>query len=84
MSAGEIAVGDVVQISPDCQTNPMFGACMLTVTELKSFGVMGFVQALGENGERGGQAYIRLRRDEYEYVGKAAWTPQDEPEADND
>lgn len=68
-----IESGDVVQISPDCKTNPMFGGCMMVVTEPKKWGVMGYVQALGEDRKIGGQAYIRLPHGEYEYVGTAVW-----------
>lgn len=54
----------VVQLSPNT-SNPMFAACMLTVTEIKPWGVQGFVQSLGEDGKPGGQAYYR-----------AEWVPQ--------
>ena len=66
--------GDIVQINPECETNPMFGGCLLVVTELKSFGVMGYVQALGENEKVGGQAYIRLPWNEFEPTrGTVVW-----------
>jgi len=72
-----IEPGSIVQILPDCETNPMFGACLLVVTEMKSFGVMGYVQSLGENGKRGGQAYIRLKTGEYEDTGGfVSWSPE--------
>lgn len=69
----KLEVGDVVQIDPVCMTNPMFSGCFMTVTELKSFGAMGFVQSLGSNNKIGGHAYIRLKFEEFEYVGKAVW-----------
>lgn len=66
--------GDIVQIRPDCKVNPMFSACLMTISEVKSWGVMGYVQGLGENGEPGGQAYIRLNFNEIEPTGgKAPW-----------
>jgi hypothetical protein len=53
----------------------MFGGCMLVVTELKGWGVMGYVQALGSGGKMGGQAYIRLPWGEFNLTGgKAKWT----------
>jgi len=63
----EIAIGDIVQVTPDKE---MFGACMVVVTELKSFGIQGYVQSAGVPG----QQYIRLKFDEYEHTGgKAIW-----------
>lgn len=67
--------GSVVQLSPDVE-NPMFAACMLTVTEIKPWGVQGFVQALGEDGKPGGQAYYRAKWEDIEYVGQAQWVPR--------
>jgi hypothetical protein len=70
----DLARGDVVQLSPDAR-NPMFAACMMTVTEPRSWGAQGYVQALGENGKGGRQAYYRATWDEMELVGKAVWVP---------
>lgn len=67
-----LKAGDVVQLSPDV-SNPMFAGCMMTVTEPKSFGAQGYVQALGENGQTGGQAYFRAKWEEFEFVGSAVW-----------
>lgn len=67
MNNDEIKVGDIVQVNPDKE---MFGACMVVVTELKSFGIQGYVQSAGVNG----QQYIRLKFDEFESTGgKAVW-----------
>ena len=65
--------GDVVQLSPTIKSNPMFGACFMVVTEPKEWGAQGYVPALGENGEIGGQAYFRVNWEDMEYVGKATW-----------
>ena len=64
----DVKVGDIVQVTPDKE---MFGACMVVVTELKSFGIQGYVQSAGVPG----QQYIRLKFDEYEPTGgKAVWS----------
>lgn len=55
----EIKVGVIVQLDPEKTENKMFAACLMVVTELRSWGVQGYVQGLGENGEPGGQAYYR-------------------------
>jgi len=64
--------GMVVQLSPNVG-NPMFAGCMMIISEPKSFGAQGYVQAFGKNGKPGGQAYYRATWDEMEYVGQAVW-----------
>ena len=61
-------VGDVVQINPTY--DPMFGGAFLVITELKTWGVMGYVHPLVEGG---GQAYYRVVFEHIEYVGRAVW-----------
>lgn len=74
MNTKELYAGDIVQLNPETCRNPMFAACMMTVTEPKDWGAQGYVQSLGANGEPGGQAYYRANWDEMELVGKAEWT----------
>jgi hypothetical protein len=63
----ELKVGDIVQVTPDKE---MWGGCMVVVTELKNFGIQGYVQSAGVPG----QQYIRLNFDEFEFTGgKAIW-----------
>ena len=57
-----VRVNDVVQIVPDHK----WSGCFVLVTEVKSWGVQGFIQVPME-----GQAYIRLQHDEFELVGTA-------------
>ena len=71
-----IKVGSVVQIAPD-ESNPgLFGGCMLIVSELKSWGVQGYVRIPGK-----GDSYCRPRWEQMAYVGESAWGRSDE-EAD--
>lgn len=65
--------GDVVQLSPDV-SNPMFACCFMTVSEPKDFGAQGYVQALGKDGQQGGQAYFRAKWEEMEFIGDAVWS----------
>lgn len=59
--------GDIVQIDP---SKEMFGACMVVVTEVKDWGVQGYVQSAGVDG----QQYIRLKHGDYEATGgRAVW-----------
>jgi len=67
-----LTIGDIVQLSPELCKNPMFGGCMMVVTEPKSWGAQGYVQALGKNGQRGGQAYYRAGWAEMEKTGGVA------------
>lgn len=62
---------DVVQIDPNTTANPMFAGCFMVITELKSWGAQGYVQALGNNGEPGGQAYYLAKWEEMHYIGTA-------------
>ncbi len=48
------------------------------VTEVKGFGIQGFVTMIESHDEQR-QAYIRLPWDQFEYVGKAALTPNPNP-----
>lgn len=62
-----IEVGSIVQVNPSAE---IFGACMVVVTEMKSWGVQGYVQSAGVDG----QQYIRLKFDDIEDTGgKAVW-----------
>ena len=72
MEKRELEVGDVVQLTPDVE-NKMFAGCFLTVTEPKPWGCQGYVQALGEDGKPGGQAYLRPTWERMEFVGTAAF-----------
>lgn len=72
MNPIELKEHDVVQLGPDVR-NPMFAGCMMVVTEPKSWGAQGYVQALGENGQPGGRAFYRAEWHEMEPVGRAAW-----------
>lgn len=69
-----IHVTCVVQLSPETTKNPMFKGCMMIVTEIKDWGVQGYVQALGQRMQPGGQAYYRATWDEFVWVGEAFWT----------
>lgn len=67
-------IGDVVQLNPELVRNKMFSGCFMVVTEPKSWGAQGYVQALGQEGKPGGQAYYRAQFDEMEPIGAtAAW-----------
>jgi hypothetical protein len=60
-------VGEIVQVNP---SNEVFGGCMVVVTEVKSWGVQGYVQSAGVPG----QQYIRLKHEDYESTGgMAVW-----------
>lgn len=73
MQQQELKEGQLVQLNPETVRNPMFAACIMVVTEPKSFGAQGYVQSLGADGEQGGQAYYRANWEEMEPVGMAEW-----------
>jgi hypothetical protein len=70
-------VGDVVQIIETHGRNGWIGAFVM-VTEVKSFGIQGFVTTIKSHEEQT-QAYIRLPWNQFEYVGKATLTPNPNP-----
>ena len=72
-----VRVSDVVQIDPESklQREGFFAGCFLLVTELKSFGVMGFVAMPGKRGEMPGCAYYRVASADFVRIGTAAWEP---------
>ena len=60
-------IGSIVQVVPDKE---VFGGCMVVVTEIKTWGVQGYVQSAGVPG----QQYIRLKHEDFELTGgKAIW-----------
>ena len=70
MTPQKLNEGDVVQLHPEYG---MFGGCFLVVTEPKSFGCQGYVQCLGQDGNPGGQAFLRPAFEKMELIGKAAF-----------
>lgn len=73
MQPQDLREGQIVQLNPGTVENPMFAACLMVVTEPKQWGAQGYVQALGDHGRPGGQAYYRAKWDEMEPVGAAEW-----------
>lgn len=70
MSVREIRVGDVVQIDP--AHDDVFGGCFMVVTEIKAWGVQGYVAIPGK-GDKGGDAYYRVKFQDVELIGQSEW-----------
>lgn len=70
----DVTIGDIVQIRPDFKTK-CFAACLLTVTEVKSFGVMGYITGVGKTFEESSaQYYLRPTWEDIEPTGgKVPW-----------
>ena len=62
MNPRELKVGEIVQVHPGLDR---FGACLVVVTEPKRFGMQGYVQNAGSDG----QAYVRLKFEDIEPTG---------------
>ncbi|HET6382644.1 MAG TPA: hypothetical protein VFJ58_04565 [Armatimonadota bacterium] len=77
MKPSELQVGDVVQISPD-RENDFFSGCFMLVTEPKPWGAMGFVAVPASRISPPGRAFARVKWEDMELVGRAAWIPQDD------
>lgn len=70
----KVSPGDIVQLDPYQTGNPMFAGCLMIVTEVKSWGVLGYVQSLGKNMQPGGQAHYRAEYGTFDTTGgKAPW-----------
>lgn len=84
MEKTDIKPGAVVQIDgtlKDC----FFPGCFMLVTEVKSWGVQGFISMPGSRTELPGRAYFRASWDKIEYIGQAVWVPADDiPEGQTD
>jgi len=70
-----IQKNEVVMLSPITAKNRMFAGCFMVVTDIKSWGVQGYVQALGQGGLPGGAAYYRASWDEFETLDPRASAP---------
>jgi hypothetical protein len=78
MEPRKLSYGAVVQLDPVLCRNPMFRGCLMVVSEPNVWGAQGYVQALGDNGLPGGQAYYRARWEEMEPTGgMAPWIAAD-------
>lgn len=60
--------GTIVQITDE--SHHWFPA-LIVVTEVKAWGVMGYTIIVTNDESSNGQAYIRLKNDEFEAVGRA-------------
>lgn len=76
MQPRALQVGDVVQLAPSAEH--AFGGCFVFVTDPKVWGMQGFVAVPVERGKPPGEAYIRAKWEDMEYVGVAAWAPKEE------
>lgn len=74
MSAYE--VGTIVQITNESHA---WFPCLVVITEVKGWGVQGYVSMPTGNGI--GNAFIRLKHDEIEWVGRAVVYMQRNQEA---
>ncbi len=71
MDKSNMTIGAIVQIKPDAK-NKAFRGCFVTVTELKNYGIKGYVQTVGECKEKQGeQVWIRFEFDDFELCGTA-------------
>ena len=65
-----IEINDIVQVDP---SKAVFGGTMVVVTEIKAWGIQGYIQSAGVDGLQ----YIRLEWQDFEMTGgKAIWVSQ--------
>ncbi len=73
----QLTVDSIIQLDPIKTENKMFAGCLMVVTEIKSWGVQGYVQGLGKDGDPAGQAYYRATTGTFELTGgHAVWVAE--------
>ena len=87
MQPRKLNEGDVVQIDPEHDS--VFGSSFMVVTEVKSWGVQGYVHAFpGFNADgtkhEGGRAYLRVAFEHMEYIVQAEWVWEGEHDKTED
>lgn len=67
-----VVVGSIVQIDPEKMGG--WGGCLVVVSEVKTWGIQGYVQIPSNTPEKTGQAYIRVKTEDFVVCGMAEWT----------
>ena len=69
------AVGDVVQLYPDCDLAIKYGGPLLViVSEVKQWGIQGYFFCISPGGGTASPAYVRVENGYFTRIGKAEWT----------
>lgn len=73
----ELQRHDIVQI---VDSTHVWFPCLLIVSEVKSWGIQGFclIPTSNDGSESPGSAYLRVKFDQIEKVGRAVVAPRDE------
>lgn len=70
------STNEIVQLIPGKCGNKCFDGCLLVVTLVHDWGVEGFVQTVGQNGQPGGQVHYRAPNGTFEKTyGRVAYAP---------
>jgi hypothetical protein len=70
----KVQVGDVVQIDPELP-HCFFRGCFMLVTEVRSWGAIGFIAIPGSSVRAPAQAWFRCETAHLVRIGPAAWKP---------
>lgn len=77
----DLEIGSVVQVSPSL-SDSFFPACFMTVTEVRHWGVQGYVMVPESRTVSPSVAYYRALWEDIELVGRSAWMAQTSEPAD--
>ena len=69
-----VSVNDVIQVNDNFE-NDQWTGCLMIVYEVKDWGVVAYLRVPMK-----GNAYLRLRHNEYEVIGKAAFVSKSSEE----
>lgn len=71
----KVVPGNIVQVDPE--KDKCFAGSFVLVTEVREWGIIGFVQIPGS-----GQAWVRKKWEDVEWCGQAEWIYQEPEEKD--
>lgn len=69
-----LEVGDIVQLDPVETANPSFAGCLMIVTDVKGWGVQGYVSVPAKVEPI--RAFYRASTGTFTKVGKAEWVQE--------
>ena len=69
-----VSVNDVIQVN-DAVKNSQWTGCLMIVDEVKDWGVLAYLHIPMQ-----GNAYLRLRHNEYEIIGRAVFASKSSEE----
>jgi hypothetical protein len=74
----DLKIGDVVQLTPMIIKNVSFAGCFMIITELRSWGAIGYIPCVGKSREKPYIYHYRATFEEIVKIGRAKYVLEDE------